>query len=552
LVHEPAPELPHHHFDRDSDWYKDAIIYEVHVRAFQDSNGDGIGDFPGLTSRLDYIRDLGVTAIWLLPFFESPLRDDGYDVADYRTINPSYGTMDDFCHFLGEAHSRGLRVICDLVLNHTSDQHPWFQRARSAPLGHPWRDYYVWSNTGSEYHGTRVIFQDFEASNWTWDPVAGQYFWHRFYHHQPDLNYENPEVQREMIEVADFWLRLGIDGFRLDAVPYLFEAEGTTCADLPETHAFLRELRAHIDEEFTGRALLAEANGWPEDTARYFGHGDECQLAFDFPLMPRLFLAVSSEDITPILEILRRTPGIPESGSWALFLRNHDELTLEMVTEEERLAMWAAYAPEERARINLGIKRRLGPLLKHNQQLMRMMFSLLFSFEGTPVIYYGDEIGMGDDLSLDDRDSVRTPMQWDATTNAGFSSADPDELYLPLVSNPSFSYHSVNVKAQDNDDSQLLSWLRWAINHRQASPALRRGKFHLLDSSNRAVLTFLRESPEERCLVLANFAASEQEVEIRPLLGEAAPVVLGPHEFRWVSLGPQPPGATPHPETDRR
>jgi len=542
----------------DSSWYKDAIIYELHVRAFCDGDADGMGDFRGLTQKLDYIRDLGVTAIWLLPFYASPLRDDGYDIADFRKIHPGYGTMRDFQHFLAQAHARGLRVITELVLNHTSDQHPWFQRARTAPKGHPWRDYYVWSDTATEYSTARIIFKDFERSNWTWDPVAGQYFWHRFYSHQPDLNFENPAVQSDIFKIVDFWLNMGVDGFRLDAVPYLFEREGTSCENLPETHGFLKQLRAHVDERFPGRMLLAEANQWPEDAAEYFGAGDECHMAYHFPLMPRLFMAVRMEDRFPVTEILDQTPAIPDSAQWAVFLRNHDELTLEMVTDEERDYMYRVYAGEERARINLGIRRRLAPLLGHNRRVIELMYALLFSLRGTPVIYYGDEIGMGDNIYLGDRDSVRTPMQWSSERNAGFSAANPQQLFLPVITDPEYHYESVNVEAQQANPSLLLWWMRRVLALRRNHQAFSRGTMTFVESDNRRVLSFMREFENESVLVVANLSRFTQGVHLNlaqyagttpvelfgrshfPVVGEAPYFLsLGPHTFFWFHMEPR-------------
>ncbi|MGB4861892.1 MAG: maltose alpha-D-glucosyltransferase [Tepidiformaceae bacterium] len=539
----------------DPQWYKDAIIYELHVRAFKDGDADGMGDFRGLTEKLDYLRDLGVTAIWLLPFYASPLRDDGYDIADFKTIHPGYGTLRDFQAFLAGAHKRGLRVITELVLNHTSDQHPWFQRARNAPKGHPWRDYYVWSDTATEYSSARIIFKDFERSNWTWDPVANQYFWHRFYSHQPDLNFDNPAVRKDILKIVDFWMNMGVDGFRLDAVPYLFEREGTSCENLPETHAYLKELRAHVDAKFPGRLLLAEANQWPEDAAAYFGDGDECHMAYHFPLMPRLFMAVRMEDRFPVTEILEQTPEIPETAQWALFLRNHDELTLEMVTDEERDYMYRVYAGEERARINLGIRRRLAPLLGHNRRVIELMYALLFSLRGTPVIYYGDEIGMGDNIFLGDRDSVRTPMQWSSDRNAGFSSANPQQLFLPVITDPEYHYQSINVEAQQSNPSLLLWWMRRVIALRRNHQAFGRGSMTFVDSDNRRVLAFVREFEGERVLVVANLSRFSQGVQLNlrdyaetipvelfgrahfPTIGEAPYFMsLGPHAFFWFEL----------------
>jgi len=444
-------------------WYKDAIIYEVHVRAFFDSVTDGIGDFGGLTQKLDYLEDLGVTAIWLLPFCPSPLRDDGYDIANYTDVHPSYGTLKDFQRFLREAHRRGLRVITELVLNHTSDQHGWFQRSRRALPGSRWRNYYVWSDTPEKYRDARIIFKDFESSNWSWDPVAKAYYWHRFYSHQPDLNWDNPEVREAMFDAMDFWLDLGIDGLRLDAVPYLFEREGTNCENLPETHQALRELRKHVDEKYQDRMLLAEANQWPEDAVAYFGQGDECHMAFHFPVMPRLFMSLRMEDRYPITDILKLTPPIPQSCQWALFLRNHDELTLEMVTDEERDYMNRTYARDREMRINLGIRRRLAPLLENDRRRIELMNALLFSLPGTPVIYYGDEIGMGDNVFLGDRNGVRTPMQWSPDRNAGFSRANPQRLYLPVNIDPEYHYETVNVEAQQNNPHSLLWWTKRLI-----------------------------------------------------------------------------------------
>ena len=426
-------------------WYKDAVIYEAHVRAFFDSDGDGMGDFRGLTQKLDYLQDLGITAIWLLPFYPSPWRDDGYDIADYADIHPAYGTMTDFKRFLREAHARGLRVITELVINHTSDQHPWFQRARRAKPGSAARDFYVWTDDPTKYSEARIIFKDFEASNWTWDPVAGQYFWHRFYSHQPDLNFDNPAVHEAIFKTMDMWFRLGVDGMRLDAIPYLYEREGTNCENLPETHAFLKKMRAHLDRNFQGRMFLAEANQWPEETVPYFGDGDECHMNFHFPVMPRLFMSIQMEDRFPIIDILNQTPPIPENCQWATFLRNHDELTLEMVTDEERDYMYRMYANDPQARINLGIRRRLAPLLGNNRRKIELMNSLLFSLPGTPVLYYGDEIGMGDNIYLGDRNGVRTPMQWSADRNAGFSRSNPQRLYLPVIVDPEYHYETVNV-----------------------------------------------------------------------------------------------------------
>ncbi|MGB7413894.1 MAG: maltose alpha-D-glucosyltransferase, partial [Thermosynechococcaceae cyanobacterium] len=444
-------------------WFKDAIIYEVPVRAFADSDGDGIGDFRGLTERLDYIQELGVTAIWVLPFFPSPLRDDGYDISDYNSVNPIYGNLEDFHEFLEAAHDRGIRVIIELIVNHTSDQHPWFQRARRAPEGSKERDFYIWSDTPTKYPEVRIIFQDFEQSNWTWDPVAKAYFWHRFYSHQPDLNYESPEVQKAIFEVVDFWLAMGVDGLRLDAVPYLCVEEGTNCENLPETHAFLKQLRQHVDQNFPNRMLLAEANQWPEDAVQYYGEGDECHMNFHFPLMPRLFMAIQMEDNFPLIDILQQTPHIPDNCQWALFLRNHDELTLEMVSDEDRDYMYRVYAQDTQARLNLGIRRRLAPLLGNNRRKIELMNALLMSLPGTPVLYYGDELGMGDNIYLGDRNGVRTPMQWSADRNAGFSKTNPQRLYEPIILDPEYHYEAINVETQRSNPNSLLWWMKRII-----------------------------------------------------------------------------------------
>ncbi len=539
-------------------WYKDAIIYEAHVRAFYDSDGDGIGDFRGLTEKLDYLQDLGVTAVWLLPFYPSPLKDDGYDIADYTGIHPAYGTMRAFQTFLKEAHRRGLRVITELVLNHTSDRHPWFQRARREPPGSRWRDFYVWSETPDRYRDARIIFKDFEVSNWTLDPAAKAYYWHRFYAHQPDLNYDSPDVRRAMLEVVEFWLRQGVDGLRLDAVPYLYEREGTTCENLPETHTFLRTLRRHIDEHFTSRMLLAEANQWPEDAIAYFGQGDECHVAFHFPLMPRLFMAIRMEDRFPIVEILQQAPPIPETCQWALFLRNHDELTLEMVTDEDRDYMYRVYARDPHARINLGIRRRLAPLLGNHRRRIELMDGLLLSIPGTPIIYYGDEIGMGDNIYLGDRNSVRTPMQWSPDRNAGFSRANPQQLYLPVIIDPEYHYETVNVEGQQNNPHSLLWWMKRLVALRKRFKAFGRGTLEFLQPENRKVLVFLRRYGDELILVVANLSRFVQYAELNlsefrgmvpiELFGrtEFPPIgdlpyflTLGPHTFYWFALEPQ-------------
>ncbi|PRY09730.1 maltose alpha-D-glucosyltransferase/alpha-amylase [Pontibacter ummariensis] len=500
--------------DDNTFWYKDAIIYELHIKAFKDGNGDGIGDFKGLMQKLDYLEDLGVTAIWLLPFYPSPLRDDGYDIADYFSINPSYGNMQDFKVFVREAHKRGLKVITELVINHTSDQHPWFQRARKAKRDSKYRDYYVWTDDPTKYKDVRIIFTDTEQSNWTWDPVAQQYYWHRFFSHQPDLNYDNLEVQKEVFKVLDYWLDLGVDGFRLDAVPYLFEREGTNGENLPETHDFLKKLRAHVDEKYTGKLLLAEANMWPEDSASYFGNGDECHMNYHFPIMPRLFMSVKMEDRYPIIDIFNQTPEIPESCQWAMFLRNHDELTLEMVTDEERDYMYKVYTKDPQARINLGIRHRLAPLLGNDRSKIELMNVLLFSMRGTPVVYYGDEIGMGDNYYLGDRDGVRTPMQWNEDRNAGFSSANPQRLYLPVIIDPEYKYESVNVETQNHNANSLLWWMRRIINMRKRYKAFGRGTIKFLSPSNAKVLAFVREYENETILVIANLSRFPEAVEL--------------------------------------
>jgi maltose alpha-D-glucosyltransferase / alpha-amylase len=467
---------------KDPLWYKNAVIYELHVRAFHDHNADGIGDFRGLTAKLDYLEDLGITAIWLLPFYPSPLKDDGYDIADYYSINPIYGTLPDFKGFLRAAHERGLRVITELVVNHTSDQHPWFQKSRRAKPGSVWREFYVWSDTPTKYKEARIIFKDFEPSNWTWDPVAQSYYWHRFYSHQPDLNFDNPLVHKELVRVLDFWLEMGVDGLRLDAVPYLYEREGTSCENLPETHAFLKKLRQHVDGKYGDRLLLAEANQWPEDAVSYLGsgQGDECHMAFHFPLMPRIFMALRMEDRVPVVDILEQTPPIPETSQWALFLRNHDELTLEMVTDEERDYMYRVYARDVRARINLGIRRRLAPLLGSDRKRIELLNLLLLSLPGTPVIYYGDEIGMGDNTFLGDRNGVRTPMQWSSDKNAGFSRASPQGLYLPIIIDPEYHYETFNVEAQQQNPHSLLWWTRRVLSLRKRWKAFGLGTLEFL------------------------------------------------------------------------
>ncbi len=496
----------------DPDWYKDAIIYELHVKAFHDSTGDGTGDFAGLMEKLDYIADLGVTAIWLLPFYPSPLRDDGYDIADYLSVHPDYGTLRDFKGFVREAHRRGLRVITELVVNHTSDQHPWFVESRSDADGTK-RDWYVWSDTDQRYTDARIIFTDTESSNWAWSNERRLYYWHRFFSHQPDLNWDNPQVFRAVLKVMNFWLEMGVDGLRLDAVPYLIEREGTSCENLPETHAILKRLRAGMDQRHPGRMLLAEANQWPPDVRPYFGDGDECHMAFHFPLMPRIWIALRKEDSWPIIDIMEQTPAIPENCQWALFLRNHDELTLEMVTDDERDYMWNEYAIDPRSRINLGIRRRLAPLVDNSRRRIELLTSLLLSLHGTPVIYYGDEIGMGDNIYLGDRNGVRTPMQWNGDRNSGFSRADVHALYTPLVADPVYGYQAVNVEAQQRVPGSLLNWMKRIIRVRKSYPVFGRGSQTFLRPENRRVLAYLREHQGGEILCVANLARFAQYVE---------------------------------------
>jgi maltose alpha-D-glucosyltransferase/alpha-amylase len=536
-------------------WFKDAIIYELHVRAFHDANGDGIGDFKGLIEKLDYLQDLGVTALWLLPFYPSPLKDDGYDTADYTDVQPAYGNLRDFRKFLQEAHSRGIRVITELVINHTSADHAWFQRARRSPPGSKYRNYYVWSDSPDRYQDARIIFQDFETSNWTWDPVAKAYYWHRFYSHQPDLNFDNPDVHKEVTRALDFWMDMGVDGMRLDAIPYLFERDGTNCENLPETHAYLKQLRKHVDDNYKNRMFLAEANQWPEDAAAYFGQGDECHMNFHFPLMPRMFMAVQLENTFPILDILEQTPEITENCQWALFLRNHDELTLEMVTDEDRDFMYRIYATDPLARINLGIRRRLAPLLGGTRAKVELMNGLLFSLPGTPVIYYGDEIGMGDNFHLGDRDGVRTPMQWSSDRNAGFSRANPQRLYLPVIIDPEYRYEAINVEAQQNNPSSLLWWMKRIIALRKQHKVFGRGKTTFLRPDNNKVLAFVRSLGDEHVLVVANLSRSAQPVALDlgayqglvpvemfgrsefPRIGsEPYFLSMGPYTFHWFQL----------------
>jgi maltose alpha-D-glucosyltransferase / alpha-amylase len=508
-----AYEMSHMKYDSDLFWYKDAVFYEIYVRGFYDSNNDGIGDFRGLTQKLDYLQWLGVDCLWVLPMYASPLRDGGYDISDYCSILPEYGTLDDFKEFLTAAHERGMRVITDLVLNHTSDDHPWFRDSRSSTQS-PKRDWYVWSESDLRYSGARIIFLDTERSNWAWDEQSGQFYWHRFFSHQPDLNYDNPEVQQAMLDVVSFWFDLGVDGFRLDAVPYLYEREGTNCENLPETHAFIKRLRRFVDERYPGRVLLAEANQWPEDVAAYFGQGDECHMCYHFPIMPRIFMALRQEDRLPIVEIVNRTPAIPESAQWGLFLRNHDELTLEMVTDEERDYLYAEYANDRRMRLNLGIRRRLAPLMDNGRRRIELLNALLFSLPGSPFLYYGDEIGMGDNIYLGDRDGVRTPMQWSVDRNAGFSKADFAQLYFPLNMDPVYGFQSVNVEAQQRHSTSLLHWMRQMILMRKKHPLFGRGTLEFLHPENRKVLAFTRSYEGETALCVYNLARSSQPVQL--------------------------------------
>src|SRR3954463_14951668 len=564
-------------------WFKDAIIYELHVKTFCDSDGDGMGDFRGLMQKLDYLQELGVTAIWLLPFYPSPMRDDGYDIADYFDVNPNFGTLDDFQAFLDAAHQRNLHVITELVINHTSDQNPWFQKSRrafarygpvaagddrgsarvtvvSAP-GYSddelaYRDFYVWSETPEKYQDARIIFKDFETSNWAWDPLAKAYYWHRFYSHQPDLNFDNPAVHDAVKKVCDFWLSMGVDGLRLDAIPYLYEREETNCENLPETHNYLHDLRAHVDAKFPNRMLLSEANQWPEDAAAYFGQGDETHMSFHFPLMPRMFMALQMEDRFPIIDIMEQTPPIPESCQWAMFLRNHDELTLEMVTDEERDYMYRVYANDPTARINLGIRRRLAPLLANSRRKIELLNILLFSMPGTPVLYYGDEIGMGDNVYLGDRNGVRTPMQWSPDRNAGFSRANPQQLFLPLIIDPEYNYEAINVENQQRNLSSLLWWMRRVIGMRKNFKAFSRGPLEFLYPENAKVLAFLRHYENETVLVVVNLSRFSQVAEIDlsrfagcalmevfgqnyfPIIKDTPYVLtLGPHSHFWFMVG---------------
>ncbi len=558
---EPAAEAP----ADDPLWYRDAVIYQLHVKAFADSNDDGIGDFRGLTSRLDYVKDLGVNTVWLLPFYPSPLKDDGYDVADYHNVHPHYGTRQDFRIFMREAHRRGLRVITELVINHTSDQHAWFQAARRAPPGSPKRDYYVWSDDPNRYAGTRIIFTDTETSNWAWDPVAKSHYWHRFFSHQPDLNFANPQVPKALFRAMRFWLDMGVDGFRLDAIPYLCEREGTSNENLPETHAVIKRVRALLDANYRNRLLLAEANQWPEDVREYFGEGDECHMAYHFPLMPRMYMAIAQEDRHPVVEIMQQTPEIPATAQWAIFLRNHDELTLEMVTNKERDYMYRMYAFDPQARINLGIRRRLAPLMENDRARIELMNSLLLTMPGSPIIYYGDEIGMGDNIFAGDRNGVRTPMQWSPDRNAGFSRADPQRLYLPPIMDAIYGYEAVNVESQARDASSLLNWMKRILAVRRSSQAFGRGKLTFLRPGNRKVLAYLREYGDEAILCIANLARSAQPAELDlarfrgrvpvEMLGRTAfpPVgelpyfiTLPAHGFYWFRLASAEQVEAPH------
>ncbi|HEV2638401.1 MAG TPA: maltose alpha-D-glucosyltransferase [Actinocrinis sp.] len=572
IINEPVSDSPLDlpKSERDPEWFKRAVFYEVLVRSFHDSNNDGTGDLKGLTSKLDYLQWLGIDCIWLPPFFKSPLRDGGYDVADYTDVLPEFGDLGDFVEFVEQAHARGIRVVIDFVVNHTSDQHPWFQASRTDPTG-PYGDYYTWADDDKQFADARVIFVDTETSNWTFDPVRKQYYWHRFFHHQPDLNYENPAVQEELMAALRFWLDLGIDGFRLDAVPYLYQREGTNCENLPETHAFLKQLRAMVDQEYPDRVLLAEANQWPADVVDYFGDpatgGDECHMAFHFPVMPRIFMAVRRESRYPISEILAQTPAIPSGCQWGIFLRNHDELTLEMVTDEERDYMYAEYAKDPRMKANVGIRRRLAPLLENDRRQIELFTALLLSLPGSPVLYYGDEIGMGDNIWLGDRDGVRTPMQWTPDRNAGFSTCDPGRLYLPTIMDPVFGYQSTNVEAQTATSSSLLHWMKRMIEIRKQNPAFGLGTFAELTSTNPSVLAFIRELPsgslptdvsgqeDDLVLCVMNLSRFPQptELDLRdyqaiepvelvggvrfPKIGELPYLLtLGGHGFYWFKL----------------
>lgn len=539
-------------------WYKDAIIYELPVKSFYDSDGDGYGDFRGLTAKLDYVQRLGINCIWLLPFYPSPLKDDGYDVSDYRGVHRLYGSFADFSHFIDEAHRRGIRVITDLVINHTSDQHPWFQSARKAPPGSPQRDFYVWSNTDRKYKGARIIFTDSEKSNWAWDPIAHAYYWHRFFRCQPDLNYDNPRVLKAITDVMRFWFDHGVDGVRLDAAPYLIEREGTSCENLPATHQILKEIRQLEDKQYGNRIFLAESNQWAPDLLKYFGDGDECQMAYNFPLMPRIFIAIGKEDRQPIIDQLRRTSGIPAGSQWGLFLRNHDELTLEMVTPSEREYLYKTYAPDPMMRLNVGIRRRLAPLLGYDRAGIELLNSLLLSLPGTPIIYYGDELGMGDNIRLNDRNGVRTPMQWTGGRNGGFSSAVADKLYSPPVSGSPGGYEKANVEAEKREPSSLLNWMASALKVRKQHPAFGRGSIEFLSPESSSVLAFIREYQGETILIVTNLSKRSQHVELdlsayagdtplnllgeeslRPITKEPFGLECGPQAYYWLLLRPR-------------
>ncbi len=521
-------------------WYKDAIIYELPVKSFHDSNDDGIGDLQGLIQKLDYLQDLGVTCLWLLPLFASPLKDDGYDISDYRTIHPSYGTIDDFRALMTAAHARGLRIIIELVMNHTSDQHPWFQRARNAPPGSVERDYYVWSDTDEKYRDVRIIFVDSEISNWTWDPVAHAYYWHRFFHHQPDLNFDNPAVLRDILETMDFWLEMGVDGFRLDAVPYLVERDQTSCENLAETHEVIKTVRRHVDTHWPNRLLLAEANQLPKDVRAYFGDGDECNMAYHFPVMPRLFMALHVEERDPIVDVMEQTPPIPDTCQWALFLRNHDELTLEMVTDDERQYMYLAFSADPRAKLNVGIRRRLAPLLNNGRRRIELLTSILLSLPGTPIVYYGDELGMGDNMHLGDRNGVRTPMQWNSDRNGGFSRADPSKLYSPVITDPVYGYFAVNVEAAERESTSLLHWMKNMIQLRRMFHVFGRGTLEFLRPQNRKVLAYIRREGDDVILCVANLARTAQpaELDLSAFEGLVPVEMLGYTEFPRIERRP--------------
>jgi len=537
-------------------WYKHAVIYELNVRGFYDANSDGVGDLAGVTSRLDYLRDLGIDLVWLMPIMKSPLRDGGYDVSDMQDINPNYGNLDDFINLVKETHLRGMKLMVELIPNHTSDQHPWFQASRdpSHPEHEKYKDYYVWSDTDQKYLDARIIFIDYEKSNWTFDPIRGQYYWHRFFYHQPDLNYDNPDVQKAMMRTVQYWIDLGVDAIRVDAPPYLFEREGGSSENLPESHAYYKRLRAFVEAYAPETMLLAEANQWPEDTMEYFGNGDEFHMNFHFPLMPRLFMALAKSDRTAIDQILARTPDLPENCQWGIFLRNHDELTLEMVTEEEREFMWNYYAPDPEMRKNLGIRRRLAPLLENDQRKIRLMHSILLSFMGSPVLYYGDEIGMGDNYKLHDRDGVRTPMQWDDSINAGFSDVEPQKLKIPVIDDPEYGFQTVNVKSALDEPSSLLNWLKIMIMIRKQHSVFGEGKLKLSSPDNPSILAYIRENEQEKILVLNNFSSESQQVSLneigfksetfqdilnlyQPIAIEDQVITLEGYGFRWLKIG---------------